>query len=320
MAEDEEEYEEIKLLNEKGETKSVTRKKIKDLCKTVDESYLELGRHLYNAYYGDYWDDWGFESFEDYCMEELGFAERKAKYLFTIWKRFQVDLGIAKAKLEKIGWTKASRIVGIVDEKNVEKWLDRARTLKVRELEKAISKYKGSPGADEDWHVINFKLAEEQHENVQAALAQAEAESGSDKRGHNLDLICTEWRTSRLGPKDKLPHALKGVERAFGVRVVSIKSPDLFKKVVKFIDAERKAKKAAKVGEAPKPKVEAKPAPKTKAKIEKRPSTKAKVKKEASASTDAGTPVKKAPARKKKVKAAAPAPKPEPEEAVAATA
>lgn len=314
-----EEAEEVRLLNEKGESKSVTRKKIKELVKQVDESYLELGRHLYNVYYGDYWEEWKFESFEDYCQEELGFAERKAKYLFTIWKKLQVDLGIAKRKLEKIGWTKASKIVNIVDEKNVEKWLDRARTMKVKELEKAISKYKGKPGSDEDWHMVNFKLADEQFENLQGALTQAEVESGSDARGHNLDLICTEFRSSRLSPKDKLPNALKSIERAFGTRVISIKNPDLFKEVVGFIKSKKAGKKSSpKAPTKKEPEAEESPAngkKPTKRKVTaKKVTTKKKVKAkkaptpknggESSESpaeaAEAGKPVKKAPRKKRR--------------------
>ena len=230
-----EEEEGVVLLNDKGETKHSTRKALKELAKKVDETYTDMGRHLYNVYYGDYFEEWGFADFEEYCVSELGFAERKAKYLITIWKRLVVDLGVSRKKLERIGWTKLSKIVNLVDEDTVETWLDKARTLKVSDLEKEVKRFKGDTDADEDYTNINFKLAKAQSENVEAALAIAEAEAGSDKRGHLLDLICTEFMAGHLDPSQKLPSVLKSVQRVYGVKVVALKDPEMFKKVRAFV-------------------------------------------------------------------------------------
>ena len=306
MSEEEEAEDGIVLLNDKGETKSTTRKALKEMAKRVDETYTDMGRHLYNVYYGDYWESWGFEDFEEYCMAELGFAERKAKYLMAIWKRMLVDLGVARKKLERIGWTKLSKIVNVVDEKTVESWLDRARTLKVSDLEKAVKKYKGDSDADEDYTSINFKLAAAQAENVEAAMAVAEAEAGSDKRGHLLDLICTEFQAGHMDPSKKLAWVLKQVQRTYGVKVVALKDPEMFKKVRTFVKDLQDEKGKAKAPEK-------KPSKKPSSKGSDTSSAEAAPLPEAAAAAEAApdekpakkTKVKKAPARRKKTSAEA---------------
>lgn len=257
------------LLTEGGESESEVRKKVKVLVQNVDESYMDLGRLLFRVHAGHYWSDWGFEDFGAYVAEELGFEERKAKYLLAIWKRFRVDLGVPASKLKRIGWSKAKELLPVVDEKNYEEWLDKARTMKVRDLQKAVQKKRGKKTGSEGetFHSLNLKFSDDQWSNVETAMEQAASEADSDKKGHLIDLICTEYLSGKIPAGKKLPWMLKNIERSFGVEVIAIKKNPYVdkKKVEKLISAElekagvgKKAKEEEEPTEAPAPKVEKK--------------------------------------------------------------
>lgn len=234
------------VMNEGGESVAEVRKKVLSLTKTVDESYVEMSRLLFKVHAGSYWSDWGHESFEDYVKEELGFEERKAKYLVAIWKRLRVDLNVSRKKLERLGWTKAKEILRVVDEKNIDDWLDKAYSMKVSELQKAVKKRLGKKGADEDFHTVNFKLSTEQYENVEEAIEQAKIEADTDKRGHAFDVICTEWKAGKLKPTEKLPWILKQIERVFGVKLIALRDEAVAKRIIAMLKS-GKIEKGSKV-------------------------------------------------------------------------
>ncbi len=62
---------------------------------------------------------------------------------------------------------------------------------------------------------------------MRRALKVAEKAAGSDKRGHLLDLICTDFLGNRMEEAGvKINEALKSIERVYGVECIAIKTDD----------------------------------------------------------------------------------------------
>ena len=76
----------------------------------------------------------------------------------------------------------------------------------------------------------HFPLYPEQNEMVKAALKRAEELSGSDKRGHNLTLICTDFVTTNdffTGkPKKTKQRMLQKIEKTLGIRLIALEESD----------------------------------------------------------------------------------------------
>lgn len=107
-------------------------------------SYFGMGELLYRmsreglwAYQNNPATRKPYEKFSEYVESEVGFQYRKAKYLMSTWYYFAETLGSPRVseKIKEIGWRKASRLVGLVDEKNVDVWVEKAKRLPVPKLD-----------------------------------------------------------------------------------------------------------------------------------------------------------------------------------------
>ena len=76
----------------------------------------------------------------------------------------------------------------------------------------------------------HFPLYPEQNETVKAALKRAEELSGSDKRGHNLTLICTDFISTndffQGKPNKTKQRMLQKLEKTLGIRLVALDESD----------------------------------------------------------------------------------------------
>jgi hypothetical protein len=128
------------------------RKRIRRLKKEVDSAYIQLGRDLYLVYHRRLFNNWGHDSFTDYVEMEVGISQSRADRLRRIWTVFIKQLGLKPAKLSGVGYTNAHvllTLVGkkVIDEKNIGKWLEEAKTKSYRELEQAATKAKSASAA-----------------------------------------------------------------------------------------------------------------------------------------------------------------------------
>jgi len=118
------------------------RSRVLVLRDEMGEAYFELGRLLHRINKDGLYVHWlgpngkPYESFHDYVEHEVDFEFRKAKYLMSIWWWFAEELGDKEVmeKVKQIGWTKAAMLVGVVDSKNADAWISKAKELKVRDL------------------------------------------------------------------------------------------------------------------------------------------------------------------------------------------
>lgn len=118
------------------------RMRVLKLRDQMGESYFEMGRLLHRINREGLYTHWKgpdgrpYQHFSEYVEHEVDFAFRKAKYLMSIWWWFAEELGdqVVMEKIKQVGWTKAAMLVGVVDGKNVDLWLNKAKVLGVKEL------------------------------------------------------------------------------------------------------------------------------------------------------------------------------------------
>jgi hypothetical protein len=153
---------------------------------------------------------WGFLSFSDYAESELGLNRRTAEHLRRIYYVLEVQLRGLDPLLRKrfidLGRSKARELVRVLDLQNAGEWIALAERVSYKDLvsaikqrleetdiEEAVHGPPETPALDPEVKRMNFALFPEQNDNVKLALARAKELSSSEKTGHNLDLICTDF-------------------------------------------------------------------------------------------------------------------------------
>lgn len=196
------------------------RKRALQLKKVVDLSYLEFGAILWNVKNFEAYVEWGYETFAEYVNNELDFRERKAHYLSSIWDKIK-ELDINPADLEGVPWSKMAVVSSVMDHGNYEEWLTKARELSRPELKQEVKEERTGEEQEES-HRLQFTLMGDQYDNVEEALDVAEDIAQSDKQGHLLDLICTEFLASNLGETSQdLQWVIGHVARNFDVNIIA---------------------------------------------------------------------------------------------------
>ena len=203
-----------------------------------DRLNLVSGELLYEVANNEYWKDWEFESFADYCESELNMRERKAKYLISIYSKFVIDLNLPTDILLELQWSKAKELISVINEDNWPDLIDGLNDLTVREvkekvrgLKKAITDDSGggdddsSPEPDPITSRMSFNLSEDQAANIRTALELAGTMCGSDKTGNQLDLLSSDFLASSAGKGldaaiDKLDFHIGTLSRVYGVKLV----------------------------------------------------------------------------------------------------
>lgn len=208
------------------------RRKINDLRKTMEENSWELAFAMNEVHETGVYQAWGYKTWKDYVEVELDFAIRKAQYLIGIAQWFgQLNAGV-RDWVKKLGWTKAKELTGRVTNENSAEWKKKVEGQSVSQIQKMLKESAddgGDEGGDssssssgddkEKAKKKNFKLFGDQMENVNAALEKASELSGSDKEGHNLDMICVEFLGANAASEDVGAY-LKKVESVTGIKLI----------------------------------------------------------------------------------------------------
>jgi hypothetical protein len=222
---------------------SAIRKTVLGLKDKMEHLYIEFAEQLYLVVHStvkgtSLWETWGYDSFEDYAQQELGMKRAKAYYFMQIWKQLHINAGIPKKKLAELNWSKAKELSplvkqGVLTEENRDEWIHKAKTTSVSKLIEATREAKaGSPVSKEVEKVfrVTYGLYEEQYDNLTKALDIAKVLAESDKPGHLLDLICTDFLAQHAGKHPNKKRALARhaamVERAFGVKLIIVDDND----------------------------------------------------------------------------------------------
>jgi hypothetical protein len=233
------------------------REDTKTLATEIDSGYMRLAERLYQIFDvpcpGDpsgrfLYQIWNFSEIGEYVENELGIHRKKAQRLRGIWYRLGVELSgmdpAIRARIIALGFGKVRELVRVLTVQNAAEWLDRAENSNYETLVNAIRVYLQNLEADrmkaaeegkdpetvetevppaEVKSYTTFALFEEQQKVVDAALTRASELSGSEKPGHNLTLICTDFLATNDfltgDQKQKLLYLAK-LERLLGVRLV----------------------------------------------------------------------------------------------------
>lgn len=234
------------------------REETKVLASSLDTGYMKLAERLYTIFDiptpGDVsgrplYEVWGFNNIGDYAEQELGIHRKKAQRLRGIWYRLCVELSgmdpDTRERIVALGFAKVRELIRVLTVENAEEWAERAERENFETLsqsirnfldnvenarQKAISEGKNPDEIEPDLpktevlQYETFALYEDQHKIVEDAVQRASELSGSDKRGHNLTLICTDFLATNdflTGDEEQRMSYLEKIENVMGVRLIA---------------------------------------------------------------------------------------------------
>jgi hypothetical protein len=127
----------------------------KQAVRAMQRTYIELGAYL-SAIATSYVDDdpanprvfesWGFSTFYDYALRELGLQARKADFLRRIYEVLYVKLeGLdprVRAQIVDIDYSKVREMVTILTRENAREWVAAAQSLSYDQLTRAVADYR----------------------------------------------------------------------------------------------------------------------------------------------------------------------------------
>ena len=214
------------------------RRTILALRDKADESYWELAIALEECYEKAYYTAWGFARWQDYVEEELDWHIRKAQYLVRLQQWFNKMPDNIQKWVQGLGWTKARLLMNVVTVENAGEWRNKVAGKTVSEIEKLLKAERqltgGGEGSDaggesggpeEKPTKKSFSLFPAQMANVNQAIEKAGEVAESDKEGHCLDLICTDYLAGNAGVDDFKSY-FEAIERATGLAVVAYSRSD----------------------------------------------------------------------------------------------
>jgi hypothetical protein len=225
----------------KGSVKEAkwTLKRVDDLVRIVNQSYLELCELLYKVRENEWFkilegsDGDLYHTFEEYVADRLGWKNRKGQYFVKIQKDLMLPAGLKREDLVGVEYTKAEALAGLPAEEKepakIKGWLEEARTTPVKQLRAKVNKVREKVEKDKVFKtdadvVVQFYLAPEQAKNVNLAVQVAQKIAGGDaKRGHALDMVCLDFLSGRIEEsKMTLRRLLKRAEDVFGVKIMAL--------------------------------------------------------------------------------------------------
>lgn len=206
----------------------VIRESVKNVFAMDDRLQIVEGELLWEITENGYYKEWGFRTFDEYVESELGFKTRKAYYLIAIYETFVRKLDLDADELREIEWSKAKELVTVIDDSNKEDLLEAIKTLSVSGVKAMVRDMKGITSLEEKevFKKLTVGLAEDQYENILAAIKIISEKTGTESIGTALDLMSTDFLASDMAVpsavsmEQLLEHVdgmLKNIARTFGV-------------------------------------------------------------------------------------------------------
>jgi hypothetical protein len=150
------------------------RKRAKELSKTIETGYSELGnilRVLSDATVNNdphdklFIREWGFDTFPEWVEKDLGIHRRKAQRMvrvfFTIEKHLADMDPALKARLVVLPFSKVRELVRVLTLNNIAQWIPYAETHAQWEIVLAVQKYAHDKAAKEAQEQLAKNLASE---------------------------------------------------------------------------------------------------------------------------------------------------------------
>ncbi len=245
---------------------SKLRHRAKELAGFLENGYMEMAHILYQVYdtpvdgdrrRGALYTAWGFDSFAEYAEKELQINRKRAERLRKIWYVLEVEMKDLdpdlKQRIVNLGFCKVRELIRVLTVRNAKPWIDRAENMTYYELEANVNDERRRQGANEAMlqaesadsketddapapeppppeiltrEIFGFYPA--QLANVRKAIEMAQKLSHSDKKSHNLDMICLDFLATNdfvAGDTDARLRYIAKLERVLGLRLVAV-GPD----------------------------------------------------------------------------------------------
>jgi hypothetical protein len=202
----------------------VVRKEIVEAEKLIETNYIALAKLLYEAYHKEFYLEWGYEDFREFCDAELSTAYRKSMYLVDIWGKIK-ELSLPAAKVAKLGWTKMKDIAAVINEKNAKEWLAKAEKMTTRELTDAVKVVrKADPDSKDSVPMVTtmtFKMGEAEANVITQAVEEAKKLVDSSNPTLALEMICQDWMAEKgsLPERTSLEDHIAYLEKVYSVKL-----------------------------------------------------------------------------------------------------
>lgn len=212
----------------------VLRKQILEVVSEIHKRYFDLAEMLYRVKVGEFYKEWGYETFDDYCEFELRISRRKGYYLVMLWDVVRGLPGEAIDRFRSIGdWTKAVQVARILkyDFENYNKWIDLALSRSYGDLVNLVNEELRRLGSGEvglrkveEVRSFSVKLYESEYDVVVKAVELAKRLSGSEATNYALYVMAMDFLASRAGSDgDFLESLVSFIEKVYGYRILVYK-------------------------------------------------------------------------------------------------
>lgn len=168
------------------------REQIQAVSRQLGAQYRRLGELLKEVRDKEYWKEWGYASFDEYALIELGYRERKVRYLIATVEGFE-RAGVTEEEAAKLETVKAQAIAPVITAENKEDWIEKAQTMKTQELQRAVAVAQGREVPEEAPKPFSVLLFGDQRETVDQAMELAGRVAGTDARGVMLVTMAQEF-------------------------------------------------------------------------------------------------------------------------------
>jgi len=172
----------------KSESDEELRSRIINRSQKLDTDNLLLAKDLYIVFHNKKYEQWGYHTFIDYVVQEVGITESMANGLRKIWKKFAKQLNVDNKKLVGVGYSRVQMILPVLDNNNVDEWVNKAKELKLKDLTTEISKAKRSKEIEK----LKNSVIVETKEEHDARLAKELQEKDSIKTADALPVPMRE--------------------------------------------------------------------------------------------------------------------------------
>lgn len=185
------------------------------LSDASDFTLFKLGGVLSRIHEDGWYKELKFSTFREYVEQRHALGYRKAMYWIAIYKDL-VSSGVPYAAVSSVKWSKLKEIASVINNDNVDEWVQAANENTIDNLIKLVSNYKKS-GSEEVAGQLSttaegvistmaFKVHTDQKENIQAALDKAKAEAKTDVNTVALEYICIAFNSGATAKgKAKVP-------------------------------------------------------------------------------------------------------------------
>lgn len=235
----------MEVVSSKAARAQDIRDEIQEDCEKIESGYVGLAQKLHETVEQGYFVRWGFSSFEEYCKEELKIGYRRANYLVQIAQVVE-QLSINWGDIQDIGWTKIRAILpALKQDKEVGDWVELARELSVKDLEKLVKDNKIGLDVDGDSGLalvtVKFRVTKEQYEIVADALQAAKDQIELDDDVAALEEMAYQYFMSAGGDPDRaeFDSVKKWVEKKYGVELEVTEAGQNINEILEDTDEEQ---------------------------------------------------------------------------------